>query len=95
MRWSSVICQVVCACVCVCVCDLADVASCLCVQNYIARFGHGSAKLARQAKSKEKTLRRMVEGGLTARVATDKVGGIICVFIFICLSFLSISVQFQ
>ena len=25
-------------------------------QNYIARFGHGSAKLARQAQSKEKTL---------------------------------------
>jgi len=42
-------------------------------QNYIARFGHGSAKLARQAKSKEKTLRRMVEGGLTARVSADKV----------------------
>jgi len=24
------------------------------MKNYIARFGHGSAKLARQAKSKEK-----------------------------------------
>jgi len=47
--------------------------NCLCAQNYIARFGHGSAKLARQAKSKEKTLKRMVDGGLTARVATDKV----------------------
>lgn len=42
------------------------------MKNYIARFGHGSAKLARQAKSKEKTLKRMVEGGLTARVASDK-----------------------
>jgi len=42
-------------------------------QNYIARFGHGSAKLARQAKSKEKTLQRMVEGGLTSKVAADKV----------------------
>ena len=29
-------------------------------QEYIARFGHGSAKLARQAQSKEKTLEKMV-----------------------------------
>lgn len=29
------------------------------MKNYIARFGHGSAKLARQAKSKEKALARM------------------------------------
>lgn len=42
------------------------------MKNYIARFGHGSAKLARQAKSKEKTLQRMVEGGLTSKVAADK-----------------------
>lgn len=42
------------------------------MKNYIARFGHGSAKLARQAKSKEKTLQRMVEGGLTAKVSADK-----------------------
>ena len=32
------------------------------VQEYIARFGHGSAKLARQAQSKEKTLEKMVGG---------------------------------
>ena len=32
-------------------------------QNYIARFGHGSAKLARQAQSKEKTLAKMIEKG--------------------------------
>lgn len=43
------------------------------MQDYIARFGHGSAKLARQAKSKEKTLQRMVEGGLTDKVVADKV----------------------
>ena len=29
------------------------------MKNYIARFGHGSAKLARQAQSKEKTLKKM------------------------------------
>jgi ATP-binding cassette subfamily F protein 2 len=42
------------------------------MKNYIARFGHGSAKLARQAQSKEKTLRKMIDGGLTERVVTDK-----------------------
>jgi len=40
------------------------------MKNYIARFGHGSAKLARQAQSKEKTLAKMVADGLTERVVT-------------------------
>jgi len=43
------------------------------MKDYIARFGHGSAKLARQAQSKEKTLAKMMEGGLTEKVTTDKV----------------------
>jgi len=42
------------------------------MKEYIARFGHGSAKLARQAQSKEKTLARMEEKGLTDRVFNDK-----------------------
>lgn len=42
------------------------------LQNYIARFGHGSAKLARQAQSKEKTLQKMMTSGLTERVVSDK-----------------------
>ncbi|XP_037088825.1 ATP-binding cassette sub-family F member 2-like [Pollicipes pollicipes] len=42
------------------------------MKNYIARFGHGSAKLARQAQSKEKTLQKMVDKGLTERVTGDK-----------------------
>jgi len=42
------------------------------MKDYIARFGHGSAKLARQAQSKEKTLAKMVEGGLTEKVTVDK-----------------------
>merc|ERR1719403_324473 len=33
------------------------------MKEYIARFGHGSAKLARQAQSKEKTLAKMVADG--------------------------------
>jgi len=43
------------------------------MKEYIARFGHGSAKLAKQAQSKEKTLERMKEKGLTERVVADKV----------------------
>ncbi|XP_058792505.1 ATP-binding cassette sub-family F member 2 [Phymastichus coffea] len=43
------------------------------MKNYIARFGHGSAKLARQAQSKEKTLAKMVAQGLTEKVTNDKV----------------------
>merc|ERR1739844_207780 len=42
------------------------------MKNYIARLGHGSAKLARQAQSKEKTLAKMVANGLTEKVAGDK-----------------------
>ncbi|XP_009356910.2 ABC transporter F family member 1 [Pyrus x bretschneideri] len=43
------------------------------MKEYIARFGHGSAKLARQAQSKEKTLAKMERGGLAEKVARDKV----------------------
>ncbi|KAI6241653.1 BMA-ABCF-2, isoform b [Aphelenchoides fujianensis] len=43
------------------------------MKDYIARFGHGSAKLARQAQSKEKTMAKMVAGGLTEKVATEQV----------------------
>ena len=42
-------------------------------QDYIARFCHGSAKLARQAQSKEKVLAKMFASGLTEKVVIDKV----------------------
>lgn len=42
------------------------------MKEYIARFGHGSAKLARQAQSKEKTLAKMVQSGLTEKVMQEK-----------------------
>lgn len=42
------------------------------MKEYIARFGHGSAKLARQAQSKEKTLAKMVADGLTQKVVGDR-----------------------
>jgi len=42
------------------------------MKNYIARFGHGSAKLARQAQSKEKTLKKMVDSGLAEKVEKDQ-----------------------
>ena len=47
------------------------------LQNYIARFGHGSAKLARQAQSKEKTLKKMVDAGLTEKVTADRVSTVL------------------
>ncbi|KAJ7552017.1 hypothetical protein O6H91_06G038500 [Diphasiastrum complanatum] len=43
------------------------------MKEYIARFGHGSAKLARQAQSKEKTLAKMERGGLTEKVQRDQI----------------------
>ncbi len=42
------------------------------MKNYIARFGHGSSKLAKQAQSKEKTLEKMIRAGLTEKVTEDK-----------------------
>lgn len=42
------------------------------MKDYIARFGHGSAKLARQAQSKEKVLAKMVRDGLTEKVQTER-----------------------
>jgi ATP-binding cassette, subfamily F, member 2 len=41
------------------------------MKEYIARFGHGHKKLARQAQSKEKTLNKMVQGGLEQSVVRD------------------------
>lgn len=38
------------------------------MKEYIARFGHGSAKLAKQAQSKEKTLAKMERSGLVQKV---------------------------
>ena len=44
----------------------------LILYNVFGRFGHGSAKLARQAQSKEKTLAKMVADGLTQKVVADR-----------------------
>lgn len=41
------------------------------MKNYIARFGHGSAKLAKQAQSKEKVLEKMMRSGLTEKVTSE------------------------
>jgi ATP-binding cassette subfamily F protein 2 len=43
------------------------------IKDYIARFGHGSAKLASQAKSRMKVLAKMEDAGLTERVTADRV----------------------
>lgn len=43
------------------------------MKEYVARFGHGTAKNAKQAQSKEKTLDKMIRSGLTEKVETEKV----------------------
>lgn len=42
------------------------------MKEYVARFGQGNAKMARQAQSKEKTLEKMVRGGLTEKAEKEK-----------------------
>ena len=42
------------------------------MQNYIARFGHGSAMLALQAQHKEKSLQKIMASGLTESIVNDK-----------------------
>jgi hypothetical protein len=39
------------------------------MKDYVAKFGHGTAKNAKQAQSKEKTLDKMVRSGLTDKVS--------------------------
>ncbi|XP_049848929.1 ATP-binding cassette sub-family F member 2-like [Schistocerca gregaria] len=43
------------------------------MKEYIGRFGSGNAKMASQAKSKEKVLEKMESKGLTEKVVADKV----------------------
>jgi ATP-binding cassette, subfamily F, member 2 len=42
------------------------------MKDYIARFGQGNAKMARQAQSKEKVLDKMLKSGLTEKVQHEK-----------------------
>ena len=42
------------------------------MKEYIARFGQGNAKMARQAQSKEKVLDKMMKSGLTDKVEVEK-----------------------
>ena len=42
------------------------------LKDFVAKFGHGTAKLARQAKSREKLLNHVVEAGLTEAVTFDR-----------------------
>lgn len=42
------------------------------VKEYVARFGQGNAKMARQAQSKEKVLDKMLRSGLTEKVEYEK-----------------------
>lgn len=42
------------------------------MKEYIARFGHGTAKNAKQAQSKEKVLQKMIRAGLTDKPEEEK-----------------------
>ena len=42
------------------------------MKEYVARFGQGNAKMAKQAQSKEKTLEKMLRSGLTDKVYKEK-----------------------
>eukprot|EP01023_Acetabularia_acetabulum_P041966 TRINITY_DN4114_c0_g2_i5.p1 TRINITY_DN4114_c0_g2~~TRINITY_DN4114_c0_g2_i5.p1 ORF type:complete len:647 (+),score=113.56 TRINITY_DN4114_c0_g2_i5:94-1941(+) len=42
------------------------------MKEFIAKFGHGSAKLARQAQSREKLMKKMIDAGLTEKVVLDR-----------------------
>lgn len=42
------------------------------MKEYIARFGHGTAKNAKQAQSKEKVLQKMMRSGLTEKPVEEK-----------------------
>ncbi|EJK60424.1 hypothetical protein THAOC_19229, partial [Thalassiosira oceanica] len=42
------------------------------MKEYIARFGHGTSKNAKQAQSKQKVLDKMVRGGLVAKPEAEK-----------------------
>eukprot|EP01035_Chromulina_nebulosa_P018741 gene18741-24506_t len=42
------------------------------MKDYIAKFGQGNAKMARQAQSKEKVLGKMLRSGLTDKVEHEK-----------------------
>ena len=42
------------------------------MKEYIARFGHGTSKNAKQAQSKQKVLDKMVRGGLTEKPEVEK-----------------------
>lgn len=42
------------------------------MKQYIAKFGHGTSKNAKQAQSKEKVLAKMVRAGLTEKPDEEK-----------------------
>lgn len=49
--------------------EQADLAA---MKEYVARFGHGSRKLAKQGKSKEKLMNKRIAEGMTERVQREK-----------------------
>lgn len=69
------------------------------MKEYIARFGHGTAKNAKQAQSKEKVLAKMIRAGLTDKPEEEKVlnfkfpnpGHVSFVYIYVIIYFAAIA----
>ncbi len=47
------------------------------IKDFIARFGHGTAKMVRQAQSREKVLKKMEEEGLIEPVENDRTSKVV------------------
>ncbi len=47
------------------------------IKDFVARFGHGTAKMVRQAQSREKVLKKMEEEGLIEPVENDRTSKVI------------------
>lgn len=43
------------------------------IKNFVARFGHGTSKMARQAQSRQKVLDKLYAAGLTEEVVPDRI----------------------
>lgn len=53
------------------------------IKQFVARFGHGTAKMVRQAQSREKVLKKMEEVGLTQPVENDRTSKVRCFFLLV------------
>lgn len=46
------------------------------IKQFIAKYGHGTSKMVKQAQSREKVLKKMIDAGLTEPVEADRIPAI-------------------